>query len=76
MGNVDGVDEKWREASVALAQYILPVIHGSVARTVVQIACGQELVALADDGTVWHMDWDAREWRPLPALPKRERGAA
>lgn len=72
MGNVDG-GVIGRAGQGYNVPYEPPVIHGAVARTITQLACGQELVALADDGTVWHMDWDAREWRPLPALPKRER---
>lgn len=44
-------------------------------RRIVSLSCGQECVALADDGTAWHLDWDAREWRALPELPKRVRGS-
>lgn len=50
--------------------------HEFFARGIVQLAAGEFLVALADDGTAWEYVADAREWRALPALPKRIRGSA
>ena len=74
MGNVDGLTRQSFEEAPATARRELGV--PTMPRTIVQLAAGEFLVALADDGTAWEYRADAREWHALPPLPPRVRGAA